>query len=338
MDMKRNVRAGLTFAVVAVLALVMSVALMGCGSAKNKTKTDVTLVLDWTPNTNHTGFYVAQDKGYFADEGLNVTITQPPEDGATALVGAGKAQFGIDFQDYLAPAFATDSPLPVTTVATLIQHNTSGIITRQSANVHSPKDLEGKTYATWDLPVEQAMMKTIMTKDGGDFSKLVLVPSTVTDIVSALQSNIDAVWIYYAWDGIACETKGVPTNYFSFADIDPTFDYYTPVIVANNEFLASNPDAAKAFLRATEKGYKYAIAHPEEAAQILEKAAPELDKDIVLNSQKWLSSRYIDDAAHWGYIDQSRWDRFYDYLYQNQLVDKQIPTGYGFTNAYLPMD
>ena len=92
----------------------------------------ITFVLDWTPNTNHTGLYVAEEKGYFEDAGVDVEIVQPPEDGASALVASGKAQFGIDFQDSIAPAFASDDPLPVTAVATLIQHNTSGIISRNS--------------------------------------------------------------------------------------------------------------------------------------------------------------------------------------------------------------
>ena len=89
---------------------------------------DITLVLDWTPNTNHTGFYVALEKGYFEDEGLNVKIVQPPEDGATTMVASGQAQFGIDFQDYLAPVFTSEEKIPVEAVATLIQHKTSGII------------------------------------------------------------------------------------------------------------------------------------------------------------------------------------------------------------------
>ena len=189
--------------------------------------TKIRFVLDWTPNTNHTGIYVAQELGYYADEGLEVEVVQPPEDGATALVGAGQAEFGVDFQDYLAPALLPSVSVPVTAVAAIIQHNTSGIISLKEKGIDSPKKLEGMTYATWELPVEQAIMKLVMERDGGDFSKLNMVPSTVTDVVSALQTNIDAVWIYYAWDGIATEVKGLDTNYFEFRDIDPVLDFYT---------------------------------------------------------------------------------------------------------------
>lgn len=108
-------------------------------------------MLDWTPNTNHTGLFVAKELGYFKEEGLeNVEIVQPPEGSTTALIGAGGAQFGISFQDTLAKSFSNDSPVPVTAVAAIIQHNTSGIISLKDKGIDSLKKLEGHKYATWD--------------------------------------------------------------------------------------------------------------------------------------------------------------------------------------------
>lgn len=319
------------------LLLASLILLSLCACAKNeKGKSDITVVLDWTPNTNHTGLYVALEKGYYEEAGLNVTIQQPPEDGAASLVASGKAQFGVDFQDYLAPAYASDSPLPVTAVAALIQHNTSGIISTKDKGIDSPKKLEGHSYATWDLPTEKAIIKTCMENEGADFSKLELIPSTVTDTVTAIQTNVDSVWIYYAWDGIACEVKGLETNYFAFKDIDPAFDFYTPVLIANNAFLESDPDIARAFLEATKKGYEFAIDDPQGAADILLKHEPELDRDIVLASQEWLKNEYIADADSWGVFDPDRWNAFFDYLWDNKLIEKEIADNFGFTNDYLP--
>ena len=162
-----------------------------CGSKKN-TETGskkLTLVLDWTPNTNHTGFYVAMEKGYYKDAGIELEIVQPPEDGAEVLVASGKANFGVSFQDTMAGALSGDNALPIKAVAAITQHNTSGIMSRKDDGITSPKGLEGKNYATWDMPIEKAMLKNVVEKDGGDFSKVNLIPSTVTDEVSALSSK-----------------------------------------------------------------------------------------------------------------------------------------------------
>ena len=298
-------------------------------------KTKLTVVLDWTPNTHHTGLYVAQKNGYFADNGLEVTIEQPPEDGAEALVASGKAQFGVSFQENVASALTADSPLPITAVAALIQHNTSGIISLKKNNITSPKDMAGHSYASWNTPIEKAILKDVIEKDGGDFSKVKMIYNSATDVVTALQTNIDTVWIYYAWDGIATEVKGLETNYFAFKDINPALDFYTPLLIANDSFLKEHPDQAKAFLKAARLGYEYSIEHPEEAAAILCEYAPETDKEIAVASQKYLASQYKAEVERWGEFDQKRWDTFYDWLYENKVIAKEIPDGKGFTNDYL---
>jgi len=180
-----------------LLTFVLVFAFSGCGSTADKNgENTITVVLDWTPNTNHTGIFVAQAKGFFRDAGLNVEVVQPPEDGAVTLVASGKAQFGVSFQDSLAPAFAGDSVMPVTAVAAVIQHNTSGIVSRAGEGMDTPKGLEGKKYATWDLDVEKATIRDVMKADGGNFDLVELIPSTVTDEVSALRSgSVDAIWI-----------------------------------------------------------------------------------------------------------------------------------------------
>ena len=305
-------------------------------SAKSSDEiSEITLVLDWTPNTNHTGFYVAQSEGYYEEVGLKVNIVQPPEDGATTMVASGQAQFGIDFQDSLAPVFTSKDNIPVEAVATIIQHNTSGIISLKEDGIESPKGLEEKNYATWDLPVEKAMMQNVVEADGGDFSKVNLIPEYVENEPAALQADIDAIWVYYAWAGIACKQAGLDTNMFYFKDINSDFDYYSPVIIANTDWATANPDVAKAFLEATKKGFEFAINDPDKAADILCEQVPELDKELVKESQEWLSPQYKAEVEQWGYIDQARWDAFYKWLGDNELSD-EIPAGYGFTNEYLP--
>ncbi|MBQ9122800.1 MAG: ABC transporter substrate-binding protein, partial [Lachnospiraceae bacterium] len=238
-----------------LLAGTMIFALAACGTTQKDGEEDIkdlekiTFVLDWTPNTNHTGLYVAQEKGYFEEAGLSVEIVQPPEDGAEVLVASGKAQFGVSFQDSMAAALSGDNALPISAVAAVIQHNTSGIISRKGEGMDVPKGMEGHNYATWNGPIELATLKQVVEKDGGDFEKVELIPSTVTDEVSALKTkSVDSIWIFYGWAGVKTELEELETDYFAFADIDPVFDYYTPVIISGNEFLEEKPETAKVFL------------------------------------------------------------------------------------------
>ena len=334
-----------------LLSVCMATVLCACGNGttgkestsssdakktEEKELTEITMVLDWTPNTNHTGLYVAQEKGYFEEAGLKVSIVQPPDGGATDMVASGGAQFGVDFQDTLAAAFGSDNPLPITAVAAMLQHNTSGLVSLKKNGIDSPGKLEGHSYATWDSPIEQAVLKNVVEKDGGDFKKVKLISTYVEDIVAGLNADIDCVWIYYGWDGIKLEQEGIETNYLSFADMNPVFDYYSPVIIGNNEFLQEHTEEAKAFLAAVKKGYEDAAKEPAEAADILLKAAPELDEKLVKASQEYLSEQYIAEADGWGVIDADRWNSYYSWLNEKKLVENEIPENAGFSNEYLP--
>ena len=300
-----------------------------------KSKEKVRIVLDWTPNTNHTGLYVAVAKGYFEAAGLDVEIMQPPEGSTTTLVGAGGAEFGISFQDTIAPNFTSENPMPITAVATIIQHNTSGIISLKKTGIDTPSKLAGHSYATWDSPIELAIIKKIVEDDGGKYEDVKLIPNTITDVVAALQTDIQSVWVFYAWDGIATQIANLDTNYLNFADYGTELDYYSPIIIANNDYLEKNPETTKKFLDAVKQGYEYAIDNPDDAADILLAAVPELDEKLVKASQNWLADQYKAEVAQWGYIDSTRWDGFYTWLFENGLIEKEIPAGTGFTNDFL---
>lgn len=326
-----------------ILALVMSCALTACGGdspvPESKETEQITFVLDWTPNTNHTGLYVALANGYFEEAGLDVEVVQPPDGGAEMLVASGKAQFGVSFQDSLAPAFAGDSPMPVTAVAAVVQHNTSGIISRAGEGMDRPRGLEGHKYATWDMDIEKATIEQVMAADGGAFPYVELIPSTVTDEVSALRSkSVDAIWVFYGWAGIACEVAGLETDYFAFADIDPAFDFYTPVIIGCDQWMEEHPETTGAFLKALSRGYEYAIANPGEAADILMEAAPELksNAELIYASQQYMSGQYQAEASRWGEFDPERWGAYYRWLNERELTDGEINLTIGFTNDYLP--
>jgi ABC-type nitrate/sulfonate/bicarbonate transport system substrate-binding protein len=321
---KKTITAGVLLAIVLVFA--------GCG----RNDGSIRVLLDWTPNTNHTGLFVAYDKGWFEEEGLHVTITQPPEDNALVLLASGRAEFAITFQEWLGPAIAKErDALPITAVAGIISHNTSGIMTLKESGIQRPADLTGRRFASWDLPVVTAIMRHIVEKDGGDFSMVRMIPNFATDVFSALQTDVDAIWIFYAWDGIAAEIQGVEINYIDIGTFDSVLDFYTPILVTNTSWAADNPEIAKKFMAAATRGYNFAMENPAEAAEILLRRAPELDRTLVMRSQEYLVSRYQGGANRWGEIDPERWGSFYRWMYEQGLLEVNIGSG-GFTNEYLP--
>lgn len=319
-----------------VLTVLLSACSTSADSASDQELFEVDFVLDFTPNTNHTGIYVAEALGYYEDAGLAVRIVQPPEDGADALVASGNAQFGMTYQDTMANYLGSPDPLPVTAIAAVIQHNTSGIISTERSDVHSAADMEGKRYATWMQDVEQAMVRSIVETDGGDFDQVELIPTGMTDEVSGFKADLfDCVWGYEGWGYQNAILSDIPVTYFSFIDIDDTFDYYTPVIIANDGFIAEHPEQVAAFLEATERGYLHACENPDEAASILLEAVPELDPELVLASQRYLADQYVADAPRWGLIDADRWNAFYAWMNDQGLTEVAIPLDTGFTNDHL---
>lgn len=335
-----------------IIALLLALSLVCAFAACSKTNSDdasddttkelkdVTLCLDWTPNTNHTGFYVALQKGYYKDAGLNVSIVQPPENGATEACSAGQAQFAIDAQDTIASAFTSATPMQVTAVAALLQHNTSCVMSKKGAGIDRPKGLEGKTYLTWDSPIELAMLENVVKADGGDWSKVKRIPNTVTDEAQDVKQNPDhAIWVFDGWGGVNAQVNNVEVDRFFFKDLNPTFDYYTPILIANNDLIKNDPETVKAFLSATKKGYEYAIENPDEAAQILidgdDTGSLKGSEELVKASQKYMADQYVADAPKWGYIDPARWNAFYNWLGEEKIVEEKIPENTGFTNDYL---
>ncbi|HOK44098.1 MAG TPA: ABC transporter substrate-binding protein [Thermoclostridium caenicola] len=301
----------------------------GCGKSEK-----VTFVLDWTPNTNHTGVYVAVEKGYYAEEGLDVAIIQPSDMGADAMVASGTAQFGVSYQESV--TFARAENVPLVSIAAVIQHNTSGFGALKEKNIKSPKDFVGKKYGGWGSPVEEATIRYLMEKAGADPDKVEILSVGTADFFQASSSGqIDFAWIFEGWDGVAAKLKGIEIDYIDLGKTDPVFDYYTPVIVTSEEMIQNNSKLVEAFMRATIKGYRYAMEHPEEAAEIFIKAVPEADPELIRESQKFLADKYQADAPYWGMQKKEVWQRYNDWLYENGFIAEPIDVEKAFTNRFV---
>ncbi|WP_256761481.1 ABC transporter substrate-binding protein [Cohnella sp. WQ 127256] len=303
-------------------------------SSSNEPLEKVTLVLDWTPNTNHTGLYVAEAQGLWEKHGLDVDIILPPEAGASALVANGTADFGIGAQESM--ILAREQGLPLVSIAPIIQHNTSGFASPVDKNIKEPKDFEGKSYGGWGSPAEQAVIASIMKVQNADISKVNLVSAGTADFFTAVKKGIDFEWIFYGWTGIEAELRNEPVNMVYLTDYSKQLDYYTPLLLTNEKLIKEKPELVRSFLAGASEGYNYAIEHPDEAADVLIKAVPEINADLVKASQKWLSPKYKDDATRWGEQKLEVWSGYGDWLTQNGLMKEGLKYDEMFTTEFLP--
>jgi ABC-type nitrate/sulfonate/bicarbonate transport system substrate-binding protein len=326
-----------------LLTLVILLTACGGGAATPTTPTQAPLTkvrvgLDWTPNTNHTGLYVAQAKGYYAQQGLEVEILGAQEGGTVEqLVATGRLDFGISYQEGVTQARVEG--VPIVSIAAIIQHNTSGFASRAEEGITSPRDFIGKKYGAFGSPVEQAVIKGLLECAGvGDqFDQVQFVDIGSSDFfVATERDEVDFVWIFKGWTGIEAEVRGVPLNIVMMNDLQCIPDYYTPVLITGEKLIAEQPDLVRRFLAATSAGYRFAIEQPGEAADILLKAAPELDAELVRRSQQYLAGQYQAEAARWGEQKLEVWRAYAQWMADRNLIARMIEPEKAFTNDFLP--
>lgn len=331
-----NIKKLISLGMVGILSIGI---LTGCNKKDEKSSDeneDITVVLDWTPNTNHTGLYVALKNGYYENEGLNVNIVQPSDGSAATLVASGKADFGISYQEDVTYAKTSEDPLPIKAIATIIQHNSSGFASPKSKNITSVKDFKGKTYGGWGSESEKAILDAVMSKEGANFEDIKVVDIGEDDFFTATKKNIDLACVFEAWTLIEAQLRGEELNYIATKDLDERLDYYTPLIISSENLINQNPEVIEKFLKATTKGYEYCVENPEESAKILLSYAPEIDEELAIKSQQYLADKYIADAPRWGEMKDVVWDNYTSFMKDYKLINKDMKASDAYTNEFLP--
>ena len=288
----------------------------------------IKVVLDWFANTNHTGFLLAQKKGYFAQKGLEVEIFGEVH-GVMDLHGAD-----VVLGPEISMLEKIAEGVKITAIATLTQKCDSGIVSLKESGITSPKMLEGKRLTHWQPRWFHEVISEAMRLDGGDYSKVKLVPMDVGDIVSTLGQVADATWVYENWENQELLEAGKEINYFALADVDPLFDFCAPSIAATRELIENHPEDVRAFLAALDQAYIETAHHPAESVLAVQDQMSGASQEMLLRSQKHLADRLLDETGHWGYMKPERWNRMADFLIQKGIYDRRRDTE--FTNEFLP--
>lgn len=323
-----------TAAIISGMSVLLGAGIPVWAESSTAEEKKVTVILDYVPNTNHTGMYAALDKGYYKEAGLNVEIIEPTDGAAATLVAQQKGTFGISYQEDVTIALTAKDPLPIKAIAAIIQHNTSGFVSLEDSGILSPADFEGKTYAGWGGPGETAVLEACMTQAGRDFSKLNMVISDGTGF-EALGKSCDLMWFFEGWDCVNAQMNGCGLNYMELRQLDERLDYYTPVIIASEEVLESDPQMVKDFLSATAKGYEDVIQDPEGSAELLHAHVPDYDLEMLKKSQSYLADKFMEDTDTWGMMKDEVWDNYGAFLKEYGVID-QVPLASDcYTNEFL---
>lgn len=308
-----------TLATSAAIAAAFTV-LTGCASDTGSSDGTIRFALDWTPNTNHTGLYVALQEGYFEDAGLDVSILPYNNTSPDTLVDAGNAEFGISTQSQA--TFARAAGAATTSVIAPLQHRATGIgVKADRADITRPRDLDGKTYAGFGDPGEVETLQQIIRNDGGtgNFTTVTLGTSAYEAVYSG---QADFTVSYFAWEGLEAERNGTPMRYFQYTDYGFP-DAYSIVINGNQQWLQDHPDEARKFVQAVQRGYQTAADNPDQAAQDLIDANPGAftDEDLVRESQRMLAADYMKDAnGVVGAQNLETWSGYSGFLFDNGLL------------------
>ncbi len=280
---------------------------------------EVSFQLDWTPNTNHTGLYVAEKEGYYEEAGIKLKILPYSEAGADTIIGAGKANCGITFQENVPLAVAAGTN--EIAVMTVVQHQVNALITKKDSKFKSPKDLTGGTYGGFGLPYEVPMVDQMIEYDGGK-GEVKGVTLNTGAYEAVYNGAVDTSLAFRTWELIEAAERGIELNEFPVDEYGVP-DFYNVMIACNDDWLKSDPEVAKAFIEATAKGYEFAVENPKEAGQILIDANPGVfpDENLVFASAEMLANEFYDDEeGNFGCQTQTRWEEGTDWLFEKGII------------------
>ncbi|MDF2389088.1 ABC transporter substrate-binding protein, partial [Nostoc ellipsosporum NOK] len=218
----------------------------------------VSVALDWTVNTNHIGLFVARDKGFYREAGLEVEILPYSDTGAGTLVANRVADFGINGTISLFTQKTAGADLKA--VYAVVQTETGRLVFNAARDdIKSPRNLDGLTYGGFGSAWENALISTIIRDDGGkgDFETVTLGTSAYEALANG---SVDFTLEVSTWEGVEAELKGIKQRSFVYADyVVP--DEHTTLISSSGAYLEANPELATAFVQATRRGYQFAIDH-----------------------------------------------------------------------------
>ena len=312
---------------ISIAILALSLALLLTISCDSEPETaSVKLALDWYPNANHLGLFIAQQKGYFEEENLEVTM-YTPSDPSTVLqtVGAGQDDFGMSYQpDVL---LARNEGVPVVSILGVVQHPLNSLMTLESSGITSPGQLAGKKVGYPGIPTNEPLLETMLKSDGlNGLEDIEFVNIGWNISESLISEKVDGVvGAYWTHESINMENIGYPVNVMRMEEWGVP-DYYELVLVTSEDYLKENQDVAERFIRAIKRGFEEAIENPQAGVDVLVAENPgEIDEDIDRPGADLLVEMWqLPSGGGFGTQEPARWNGFVQWMKDNDMLDQSL--------------
>lgn len=313
-----------------ILILVLTI-FTACSNTNNEatqaesTHDTVSIMLDWYPNAVHSYLYVAEEKGYFADENIDVDFQFPanPTDPLT-LAASGKVTLGLYYQPDVIMAKANED-IPVKAVAAVVNEPLNHLVYNKDNPVASPKELVDKKVGYPGIPINEALVKTMVEHDGGDYDKVDLINVEFELGSSLIAEQVDAVsGMFVNHEVPLLRSEGHDVDYFNPVDYGVP-SYYEVVAVTSDDTWKKDQENIEAFWRAASKGYDFMIDNPEEALEILlnnqDEANFPLNKEVETESLNILLPKMQSDNG-FGFQEKESWEATAEWLKEYNLIEE----------------
>ena len=303
-----------------IVLFILSIFVTGCGNEK-----ELSLALDWYPNSNHAGIYSAIDEGFFDEEGIKLSVYTPSDPTAIiSSVASGRDDFGLSYHPDILQA--QSAGLEIVSVLSISQHPLNSIMTLKKSSIKNPSDLRGKVVGYPGIPSNKAMLETVLSSQNININDVETVDVGFELVKALVSGSVDAIiGAYWTHESIVMELQGYEIEIMRLEEWGVP-DYYELILITNKSFLEENKSDVEKVVNSFKKGYEFSIKNPQESITSLISIAGEeiVEENVERAGVELLIPMWQSNNLPFGHQDISKWEETYEWMYQNNFLEKEL--------------
>ena len=303
-----------------IVLIILSLFVIGCGNEK-----ELSLALDWYPNSNHAGIYSAIDEGFFDEEGIKLSVYTPSDPTAIiSSVASGRDDFGLSYHPDILQA--QSAGLEIVSVLSISQHPLNSIMTLKKSSIKNPSDLRGKGVGYPGIPSNKAMLETVLSSQNININDVETVDVGFELVKALVSGSVDAIiGAYWTHESIVMELQGYEIEIMRLEEWGVP-DYYELILITNKSFLEENKSEVEKVVNSFKKGYEFSIRNPQESITSLISIVGEeiVEEDVERAGVELLIPMWQSNNLPFGHQHISKWEETYEWMYQNNFLEKEL--------------